>query len=436
MQNLKNFLISLSMILSVIAIVSCADNSNSTNSSNAGLLDDTPRLELNDDSYMLAVGRKEVYKVSALTGLTDRVFASQSTGPWGFLSPADVIDDVAIISATDNTLNAVDLKSGSFLWELSLGDGGGELPSVPSCSSSHCLVIGGDNVLRAVEPATASVIWATSLDLNSGSLRATGFRHPLVTRELIYVATDYEGAEYRLNIYSRGNGRLQSSVPFSKQIYAAPTILNDRMLVVAEDQFIALDLTDFSVLWQNMFVGMSIPAIVGRTAVITIQDGLNNYIPTKFGTAAIDIDTGQILWVEPGPALNYTYRPSSDSSMILTLRPEEQLILPGATVVSPEAGVPVAIRASDGAQLWEHEGIGHTDSEPLVVPGFVFVPHFYSIQNRSLGLAAIDSRTGAIKWFENSGFAGDVSRQVRETILVHGGRVYRSEEFPTVLSNL
>ena len=55
-------------------MVSFSDSGNGSDISNVPLLDDTPLLELNDDSFLLVPGGMEVYRVLAQTGEADLLF--------------------------------------------------------------------------------------------------------------------------------------------------------------------------------------------------------------------------------------------------------------------------------------------------------------------------------------------------------------------------
>lgn len=423
------------LLVSFIATSGCSENNSSTPLSDSSTPAVSESLALTVDSYLIAATSRDVYKISALTGNTERIYENGVAGAtWQFLSPADVVNDVALLSATDNTLNAIDISSGSFLWELSLGDSfRGLNPSVPSCSSTLCYLVGGGNDLIAVDPSNASIVWSTSLDLNNGQLQATDFRHPLITDQLIYVGVDYGDGSYSLNVYSRTDGRLHSSVQFAKQIYGTPTIHDDKLLIVAEDVFYALDLETFSVLWQTEFTGLSIPALVGNTAVVSIRDDIDQYVSTKFGTVGISLDTGRVVWALEGTPWNSVYRPSSDDSIVIALEPADPTIL---SLTGTTFGIPNGIRASDGANVWTHTNIGRTEYVPLVVPGHLFFVTYVNAQTTQQGITSMNSRTGAINWFENTGFAEEVNRYSTETMLVHDGEVYRSEEFPTIAKTL
>ena len=169
--------------------------------------------------------------MSALDGSTELVFEGDGgDGGREFLSPVDVVNDVAYIASTDNFLNAINLNTGELLWERELGraveDG---YPTVPICSASSCYIVGGTYDLYEFGIPDGEPRGTVSLDRNGGAI---GSRLPLITEQKIYVGADYSDGTYRLNVYSRNDGSLQESIEFEDQIFATPVVADRKLFVV------------------------------------------------------------------------------------------------------------------------------------------------------------------------------------------------------------
>ena len=415
----------------LVSAVACSSDSSPTGSEING--DDPAGTEsfdllLNSSSALIAATERDLYKLSALDGSTELVFEG-GDGSWEFLSPADVVNDVAYIASTDNILNAIDLNTGELLWEFELGipDDDGN-PTAPSCSASSCYIVGGGYDLYEIGIPDGEPRGSVSLDRNGGAIQAIGSRLPLITEQKIFIGVDYDDGSYRLNVYSRNDGSLLESIEFDDQVSATPVASNGKLLVAASRSLHALDFSTHETIWSTESSGVSNPVVIGQMIIAGIHDPQNQYVDTDFGTAAINISTGEVLWVNRMPITTRGIAPTSDGSLVITAMPV------GSELAFSNPTNPRALRPANGSVVWDLGTSGVTRDIPLAVPGHLFYRSLsFSIGSEfDSGVAALNSRTGQTNWTATQGFAENVSKIFAPMVLVHEGQVYRSEAFPTI----
>ena len=122
------------------------------------------------------------------------------------------------------------------------------------------------------------------------------FRAFLVTDDSIFIPVDYEDGSHRINVYAKQTGQLQQSLAFPAPIFYVPIIADNKLLVVAESELLALDLTSYEEIWSVQFSSLSIPTIAGQTVVFGFTDVTSQFSSTGLGIAGVDISSGDKIF--------------------------------------------------------------------------------------------------------------------------------------------
>jgi len=180
-------------------------------------------------------------------------------------------------------------------------------------------------------------------------------------------------------------------------------VINDRLVIAADEQVYALDTDDGTVLWTSAVAnGLGPPAVTDDTAYIfATSRGLRQ------GLHAIDLEDGTRRWKAMSSTGATTAPTLAEDAVYVSRLDTNREVL--------------AIDATDGSERWRFEA-GEWVSTPAVRDGLVYVGG-----GQSETVYALDSDTGEPVWStETAGIVRDAPTVVDGTVYVPSkhGRLY------------
>lgn len=282
----------------------------------------------------------------------------------GFYSPL-VVDNLLILATRSGEVHAVDLRTGSRIGKVSLGDAIEGSPAlvdertlvVPLFTDGTGLVgydlvrgvrlwqiqdapheagvlytgesiIAADvhGIVRSINPHTGTVHWEKLVSPGSGFSAA-----PVLAGSAV-VVIDRRG---RITSLDPGTGVEIQSVDLNRTVTRAPAVSQNILLIPTDDGvFCAFDHTDMSQRWmihgESELVKFSSPAVHSTMVVAGATDGF---------LRAVDIETGQTIWVRVFDG-NVSAAPLLTSTHVFAGTYDERVL---------------ALNYSTGETVWEHE---------------------------------------------------------------------------------
>lgn len=226
-----------------------------------------------------------------------------TTGGLVFSSPAMAADGTVYIGSRDNALHALS-PDGQLRWTFPTGDW---VDSTPTVSDDGTIYFGSwDNCLYALDP-DGNELWR----------------------------------------YETGSA-----------IISAPLLLQDKVVVGSIDGFCyALDASTGAFAWAYL-----VDAEVESPPIATPEGTI--YLGARDNTVhALDLDTGQALWVTDLSSLNVGFpRPTNQDRLVAGLA----LASDGLILCPSGDGLLYALDSSDGALAWVFDATAEIDSQPVV----------------------------------------------------------------------
>jgi len=379
--------------------------------------------QLNDSSILIVPADEELYKVNALTG--DAELLHELALGLQFKAPVDVVGNTVVATATDNTMNGIDINTGELLWEATLGAtdfGGGQ--SSPVCAGEVCYANGSGGDIGAINIRTQQTLW-------SKSDRRTRYR--LFVGDYIIAAGDYyESNRSAIVVLNRHDGSEQHSFQLNDIAWARPRVYGSMLFVPTEGSLQAYDINTWQLVWNSPFFGEQgfyrtgnltfAGNVVAFTTSIetTGDDSVDEYV-----LVGLDVNTGALMWsVNGGEFTNYKFDPQSDGTTIYSAVSEYQ----STAGYEAKHGLPFAVDPATGNKFWQ--GTDEISDDPLVAAGQLFVTRIFDssvggVRDNYVGFASLDARTGAV-----SMRAPRVNEyDALAPVLVHNNQVHRPEPF-------
>ncbi len=314
-------------------------------------------------TYRGDAGRTGVMPGPGPTGSPDVAWQFQAGAPIGS-SPAVVGDRVFLLSS-DGVVHALDLATGTAVWELGLGATTGSASPLVVAG----LVVVGDSsgMVHALDTASGHTRWSTQTDgAIDGAAAGVG--------NLVLTATE-GGSAYALDAET-GSVIWKATLP--PGVTHSVTASADTVFVGARGILVALRLSDGSILWQSPV------ATSGDCGTPTVADGLvfdaiglDGNDPAAKGVVALDASTGAVRWRYTSPTQRQAYTPA---------------VIDGRAFVVAEDGTVVALDAATGAIAWTTETGAVNEALPAIADGLVYVP------TNGHALVTLDQATGALGW--------------------------------------
>jgi len=337
----------------------------------------------------------------------------------------DVVGDTVISTASDNTLNGIDINTGALLWEVGLGaesSTGGQ--SSPVCVGVLCYASGSGGDFSAFNVITRKAIWTMS---------STKTRFRSVVGDYVIAAENFfDNNQSGIVVSSRHDASEIHSFKLSDVVWANPRVHGSKLFVPTEVALEVYDLGSWELLWTAPFFGESGFYRAGNLTFAANVVALNSTIETTGDDlldervlVGLNINTGALLWsIKIGDIDAFAFNPQSDGTTIYSAVAELERIAGFKT----KKGYPFAVEPASGNILWSRRN--HIAEGPLVAAGQMFVPDLFDSSvggagENYFGFASLDVRNG------------DVSMRAPSVkpnyaigpVLVHNEKVYRPEPF-------
>lgn len=300
----------------------------------------------------------------------------------------------ALYVASDGVVSAVNARDGTLLWHAQVGSGLDTL----LMDADAGILYDGVNGLTALRAGDGSQLWQVSTH-GSGlySLQLAGGALYASTTDNRLLALDPADGHLR---WSYQNPTLQtlsrptisgSMIYLSAQTTVASNSATGAIGVRTLETVVAVRAKDGATLWQRrMNVGMSPPVGVGIPDPVVSGDATTVYIvagPTDGDVVALAAADGAIRW----------QRPSNDTITALLGGDGGTLYTGGMS------GDVVAPSSSDGTPRWQ-TSLGH--ASPVMrlslEQGTLYAA------TADVACAALDPKTGRVRWLAAAGSAGSV----------------------------
>lgn len=289
-------------------------------------------------------------------------------------SGATVTKDRVIVSNSNGSIYALNLKSGKKIWSYTTN---GKIYSTPALENNRVVVASTDNNIYCLDAQTGKLIWKFET------------QKPIVANAIIKNKTVYigssEGHFRALDLY---NGNLKWDFDGVKGfVVTTPLFYNNKIYFGSwGTEFYALDANTGSLIWK--WNNGSSNRMFSPAACYPVATGGKVFIvaPDRYMTV-LDAETGNVIWRKNDPnnrvresmglsgdsALIYSKTmegeligiSTSDTGMKITWRSNTALnyeIAPTAIVefqniiyVPSNSGVVVAVNRTDGSILWKHK---------------------------------------------------------------------------------
>ena len=316
-------------------------------------------------------------------------------GGWEFVGTPDVLGTTLYAGSDDNAINAIDLATGEFLWDVPIGEYRGDSDDVSgtSCLPGICVIAGDNGVVLAVDPADGRPLWATSLRPDGDPSGDLAVSTPLIANGRIWIGAGssslFEEIPTRLFVLDLASGSALASRELALN-GTVPQLAGDR-LVVGGAAVAALDPTTLETLWSVPTRGAGIPAVVDGVVVAHLFPEAPD---APYGTliAGFDLDTGASLWVADGGSEQSLFSVATDGRLAYAARDD------ACAFAGCRSGDPIALDPRSGAVLWESPVVG-IDRAPTVAGGRLFYADINDFDTDS-GAGALDVRDGSALWID------------------------------------
>jgi outer membrane protein assembly factor BamB len=314
-------------------------------------------------TYRGDAGRTGVMQGPGPTGSPGVAWQFQADAPIGS-SPA-VAGDRAFLLSNDGVVRALDLATGTVMWEVKLG--------ATTMSASPLVVAGlvvvGDHsgVVHALDPVSGVKRWSTQTDgAIDGAAAAVG--------DVVLTATE-AGTAYALDART---GAVMWKATLPNGVTRSVTASADTVFVGAAGTLVGLRLSDGSILWQSSVATSGqcgTPTVAG--GLVFDATGLDGNDSTAKGVVAVDASTGGVRWRYASPTQHQAYTPAVSN---------------GRAYVVSEDGTVVALDSATGAVVWTAPTGAVNEALPTIADGLVYVP------TNGSSLVTLDAASGAIRW--------------------------------------
>ena len=398
----------------------------------------TPSGTFDETSFLLTNNESTVYKVSPTTGEAEILYSFD--GDFEFKAPADVIGNIAYMTADDNTINALDVVSGRFLWDVPIGEYQSprfsEFPTAVVCDQSTCWARGSTGVLMAINASNGRTIWSTALHPNGDSNEELNGSELLVTQDKIYLSAhkapttfDEDFVNPALFVINRDTGAILNKIDLEYSGFGVPRLIGNTLIVSTWGEILAFDATGYELLWRinDPALAYTRVQIVENVVVAGVYDDNDHYV------TGFDLATGSQLWSVAAGSSDNAYSSTTDGQLIYAMVGD----IDTSTFFTPGGDAAMAIDPRNGNIVWINERASFV-SNPLVAFGKAFYGYYWGIRDDDFndvpdGLTGMNASTGELEWVNSRLDTPGLDWFTTTPMLVHDGMVYRSSHFPDVM---
>src|ERR1700733_2541456 len=300
---------------------------------------------------------ENVLNTSNVGGI-DLLWRFPTSAAWccGVASSPAVVNGVVYIGSVDNSIYALNGRTGAQLWSYATG---GTITASPTVANGVVYVGSNDNNLYALNASTGAPLWSYT---TGGGVDSS----PTVANGVVYVGS-YDDNVYALNA---STGALLWSYTTGGYVYSSPAVANGVVYVGSNDANVyALNAITGVKQWSHTTgYGVNGSPTVAYGGVYICSGDDNVY--------ALNASTGLQLW-------SYNTGFYEDSS---------PAVANGVVYVAASAGNVYALNAGNGQLLWSYPIGFYGDSTPAVANGVLYV------SSDSDSLYALNASTGVLLW--------------------------------------
>ena len=220
-------------------------------------------------------------------------------------SPA-VANGVVYVGSLDNSLYALDARSGTKLWSFPTGD---VIISSPTVADGVVYISSYDHSLYALDARSGTKLWSFA----TGSFIYSSPSSPAVANGVVYVGSD-DGSLYALDAHS---GRKLWNFTTRDPIRSSPAVAGGGVYISSDDHSLyALDAHSGRKLWSFAMgnVGSS-PAVAGGVVYVGSLDNSLYALDARSGRKLWSFATGDAIFSSPAIANGVVYVGSDDGKL-------------------------------------------------------------------------------------------------------------------------
>jgi outer membrane protein assembly factor BamB len=401
MRYLSKSIIYFILLLVLLIIASCSSETNEES-----LFEDIKTNDANDlfnadpslNNFVITRWDESVVIVNPETGSEEIVYTFDD-----FIYPegvANYYNGVIYVSTDDNAINAINLETKSFLWDVPMLEYDFSSLGFTSINIKDgiCYASGSFGVMVAVDAISGELLWYYSSNIN-GELDnlLTENRIPIVHEDKVYLFSEIPFASSippYMHILDKNTGKLINKIELPYETTGEPVINNDIMYLPAKNMY-AIDLNSLEVVWSFEADAVSTPQISADKIVfhgIPVDDTIYSNLYCS------DVNTGTPLWIiETG--FDTMWTPTIVNDVVFGVYEK------ASSFAFARNGRPFAVNLNDGSQIWYQEDIS-IDTSPVYANGRLFF-HGHNITVTSdiddnVGFFSMNASTGEILWLNNT----------------------------------
>ncbi|WP_276166355.1 PQQ-like beta-propeller repeat protein [Zobellia alginiliquefaciens] len=349
------------------------------------------------NTFLIASQDETLYTVDAQTGEETAIYEFPYQTDFELIPSYK--DGIIYVTADDNSINAVDVNTKSFVWEQYLleSDFSSYGVTPPTCVDGVCYASGTTGVLTAVNQITGDLKWYYTSD-PSGELDNIlhGNSSQIIHGDKIYVFSEesfISDFPPYMHILDKETGKFIQKVKLPYELTGTPLVVDNIMYLPAKNLY-AINLDTMDVLWEFEANGAGTPYISGDRLIV-------NAIPPGQGLRSalycIDMSTTSIVW-QKDTGVDTLWNPLIVENVVYS-NYDKGSSFPGATNAKP-----FAVDLESGEELWYNADVS-VDHSPVYANGILFSygHDLYRTDDtdNNVGLLTIDANTGKTLWLNS-----------------------------------
>lgn len=348
------------------------------------------------NTLIMTTWDESIVKVDAQTGKEEIVYTLPDYTYAESLP--DYSNGVLYVASDDNSVNAFNVASNTFLWDTPMLEYHDSLGiSNTNCEGGICYTAGGYGVVVALLEGSGDIKWYYSTD-EDGELddvlnEATT---PIVYQDKVYIFSEEDFLGYYpayMHVLDKETGTLLNKVELPYDISSVPLIENDILYLPAKNMY-AINLNTLDVLWSFEAEGVSSPQVTEDRVVF---HGIPKDNTIYSALYCVNKQTGSFIWGND-TGFDTLWTPTVVENVVFGVYEK------ATSFAFSTNGRPFAVKLSDGKQLWYMEDVV-CDNAPVYANGMLYF-HGHDINatsdtDKNVGLIAMDANTGKVVWLNN-----------------------------------
>ena len=389
----KTSLLTLSYLLLSLLWISCSSD---TDDEVAEIFEETNLGDATLNRLIITSEEEQLVTVDPATGEARVVYEFDRFVE--LVGLADYHNGTVYVATKDNAVNAIDLNSQRFRWDVPMPEY--EFSALSNATTVYddglVYCLGYLGVVVAVEATTGNPVWMYSVSPSGDPTdRYLSGGIPIVHGDRLYVLVEDNifGDPAYLHVLDKKTGeRLgRLELPYD---YSGTLAFAGNTLLLPAGNLYALDEATLDLIWEVEFEGVSTPAVSGDKVVVhavpSSDDNLTSFI---YG---LDLATGAIQWQQEAGFDRFRGPLVVGDVVFAVFEKAKQ-------VAGIRNGRPMALRASTGELLWRNDDI-NIKGWPTFANGRLYFHGYEILSDRDdgQGFMCLDAATGALVWLNEA----------------------------------